>query len=295
MSWGAVDDRFHGHRKVLRLRRGEHYAAAVAIWTLALSWCCAQEQERFTGKIPYDVLAGFGIPDWEKAAAALIDVGLWDAVDIDTARFHDWGDWNGIGGKEYRAKENARLRQQAHRKARCEAGQHDRHCPSDTCPRKLARAAGNGGSRDPGSGRDGSGRVGTGKGSSYRDEETHTQASPSRHLPGNRSPRGRSGRSRGELLSGLRCDGGRVRCSPGRVWSPLLSRLRASGGRETRVRGGLFEQVSDTPSDRCSEAISGSGARVGNADLNQAEPSGRRLVRAVVVTLRAESGLVAQL
>lgn len=163
MSWFAVDDKFHSHRKVLRLRREPEYPTAVALWTLAGSWCTSQEQERFTGVLPLDALATFGLPDWYSAAEKLVSVGLWEHVDDEHIRFHDWDDWNGIGGKEYRSKEQARLRQQAHRKRKCDDGQHDRHCPNDTCPKKLAQTASNGGSRDPGPGRAGSGRDGLAK------------------------------------------------------------------------------------------------------------------------------------
>lgn len=161
MSWFAVDDKFHNHRKVLRLRRSKHYSTALALWTLAGSWCTAQEQERFTGQVPLDVLATFGLPDWFEATEALVNVTLWERPDDEHIDFHDWDEWNGIGGKEYRSKEQTRLRQQAHRKKKCDSGKHDRHCPSETCPKKADKEAGNGGSRDPGSGRVGTGRVGT--------------------------------------------------------------------------------------------------------------------------------------
>lgn len=178
MSWFAVDDRFHNHRKVLRLRRKPEYPTALALWTLAGSWCTAQEQERFTGVVPLDVLDTFGLPDWFAATEALIEVELWERSDDDHVRFHDWDDWNGIGGKEYRSKEQARLRQQAHRKRKCDAGQHDRHCPAETCSKRnggsrdakqtqrtdVRMEAGNAGSRDPGSGRDGPGSGGDGTG-----------------------------------------------------------------------------------------------------------------------------------
>jgi hypothetical protein len=174
MSWGAVDDGFHSHRKVLRLRRSQHYAQAVALWTLSLSWCCDQEQERFTGTIPCDVLNTFGIPDWFDAAELLSHVGLWEPLGDDAYQFHDWGDWNGIDGKEFRSKEQARLRQQAYRKRKCEGGTHTKDCPPETCPKKVAKDRGDGASRDAGSGRDGSGRDGlttAGGNSSWRDVE----------------------------------------------------------------------------------------------------------------------------
>lgn len=199
MSWHATDDKFPGHRKTLRLRRSPYYPHAIALWTLAGAWCCGQKQETFTGEVPFDVLATFGVPDWFEAAKALIEVGLWERADDDTARFHDWNDWNGIGGKEYRSKEQTRLRTAAYRQRRCEAGDHDRHCPSDSCPKKASRKARPKGSvtagdatqnvpeqsfdqsgvtvgdATPGRARDGLG-TGRGSGTTSQDKEQATQA-----------------------------------------------------------------------------------------------------------------------
>jgi hypothetical protein len=75
--------------------------------------------------------------------------------------------WNGIGGREYRSKEQARLRKQAERERDCRTGKHSKDCPPETCPRKLAKQAEqhanqerHPASRDAGSGRVGSGRDG---------------------------------------------------------------------------------------------------------------------------------------
>lgn len=172
MSWGAVDQRLHSHRKILRLRcRKKCYGQAVGLWTLAMSWCCDQEREQWTGEVGFDVLDALGIPDWLDAMEALVDVGLWERVDDETIRFHDWAHWNGVGGREYRSKEAARVRQAERRRGQCEQGSHDRHCPSETCPEKARQAAakaareakkeaservGHSGSRDPGPVRSGS-------------------------------------------------------------------------------------------------------------------------------------------
>ena len=129
MSWFAVDDRFPQHRKVLALRRSEHYAPAVALWTLAGAWACGQDVERFTGRVAIDVLASLGVADWQAALDALVIVGLW-LSDGESVTFHDWDTWNGIAGREYRGKEQSRLRQHAARLRACEAGNHDRHCPT---------------------------------------------------------------------------------------------------------------------------------------------------------------------
>jgi hypothetical protein len=157
MSWFAVDDRFWSHRKVMSMRRSPHYADAVALWTLAGSWCCAQDAERDNGRVPIDVLPALGVTAWRDGLDLLVESGLWEIPDGDAATFHDWNVWNGQDAKQNRSRELARLRKQTERQRKCEAGRHDRHCPSETCPKKAARRAGHTGSRDPGSGRDGTG------------------------------------------------------------------------------------------------------------------------------------------
>jgi hypothetical protein len=143
MSWFAVDDKFWTHRKVMRMRREPAYTDAVALWTLAGSWCASQTVEQHTGRVPLDVLACLGVPGWRDALDLLVLVGLWELPpDIDdAAAFHDWEQWNGVDARHNRSREQTRIRQQAHRKRKCERGEHDRHCPSDTCPRKRARTA----------------------------------------------------------------------------------------------------------------------------------------------------------
>lgn len=167
MSWFAVDDRFPMHRKVLRLRNGHPrvYGDAVALWTLAGSWACGQDVERFTGRVPVDVLETFGLPSWRDALDALVLVGLWQIDDGDCIVFHDWDTWNGTGSREHRSKEQAAVRQRALRLRKCRSGQHDRHCPTQDEngePWECPKRAGNTGSRDPGTGRAGTGRDGTG-------------------------------------------------------------------------------------------------------------------------------------
>lgn len=168
MSWFAVDDRFCSHRKVMRMRTSPHYADAVALWVLAGSWCCQQDAERWTGRIPLDVLGQLGVPSWRDGLDLLVETGLWEIPDGESTQFHDWDDWNGIDGREYRSKEQARLRQEIHRRKKCESGDHDRHCPSATCPKKLAKQRVTPGHVTPG--RDGPGLVGS------SNEESNTKA-----------------------------------------------------------------------------------------------------------------------
>lgn len=195
MSWFAVDDRFHNHQKVLRLRRkgSQQYAQAVALWVLAGSWACSQDQERWTGQVPLDVLETLGVPRAREVAKLLIDVGLWEPVPGERPGvvFHNWAEWNGIDGKEYRSKEQARLRQQAYRLRRCQAGEHTKDCPPETCPKKQAKRPRNAALRDAGSGRDGSGGGTTDR---RTEEEPTNGATLQLHNPELHSPSPTGGR-----------------------------------------------------------------------------------------------------
>ncbi len=147
MSWELVDDRFHCHRKVAALRESEHYPHALAVWVLSLSWCGAQDAERWTGHVTHDVVAAFGIPDWPAGVIELVRVGLWDDGPNGGWTFHDWDTWNGAGGRADRDREQNAQRQRAKRWKDCREGRHDRHCPTTTpdgepwtCPARATRA-----------------------------------------------------------------------------------------------------------------------------------------------------------
>jgi hypothetical protein len=168
MSWFAVDDRFHSHRKVLSMRRSPAYADALAVWTLSGSWCAGQLHENLTGQVPVDVVASFGITGWQDGLDLLVKVGLWEVLpDGDTVQFHDWEMWNGPGGKANRSREQTQLRVHRYRLGVCEGGEHSKDCPTTdmdghprTCPARAAKKRVTPRNATPG--RDGSGRVGSG-------------------------------------------------------------------------------------------------------------------------------------
>lgn len=91
--WLKVDDKLHDHRKVQTLlERGD--GDAMALWLLAGAWSGDQLSD---GVISAFVLARWFPKDWQRMAAALVDVGLWESVEIDGRphhRFHDWTDYN---------------------------------------------------------------------------------------------------------------------------------------------------------------------------------------------------------
>jgi hypothetical protein len=168
MSWFAVDDRFWSHRKVMSMRRSPYYTDAVALWALAGSWCCGQAVEQYDGRVPLDVLPALGVTAWRDALDLLVEAGLWEVPDGDAVLFHDWHVWNGAEAKHNRSNEQARIRTAAWRKRKCERGEHDRHCPSETCPKKAAKRRVAVGDVTPG-------RDGTGTGRSPRPREVRSE------------------------------------------------------------------------------------------------------------------------
>lgn len=163
MTWFAVDDRFWSHPKVLRLRSSPRYGDAVALWTLAGSWCAVHAWE--DGIISADTLDVFGLADWPESAAALVAAGLWQRSPAhgpaSAFAFHDWPDWNGPDAKTKRIdrrlaqdrerqrrrrdnlrqaeretaskQEQERIKKARWRARRCAAGEHSSDCPRG-CP-----------------------------------------------------------------------------------------------------------------------------------------------------------------
>lgn len=68
MSWAKVDDRLHGHIKAQRA--GE----AMALWVLALSWCCAYMTD---GEVPEEIPRRLLGRKGDKFAKRLVDAKLW--------------------------------------------------------------------------------------------------------------------------------------------------------------------------------------------------------------------------
>jgi len=85
--------------------------------------------------------------DATSLAQILVDVGLWEE-DSEGWVFHDWDDWNGIGGHELRSKEATRERKAKQRLHDCELGKHSKDCPTRTldddpwiCPERAKHTA----------------------------------------------------------------------------------------------------------------------------------------------------------
>ena len=194
MSWAAVCDRFWQHPKVLELRESEHHDTAVALWALAVSYVCGNEKIVLTGEVPRLVPASLGLSgDVLAAAAALVEVGLWEVIPDKGWRFHDWDQWNGPEAKHNRQKEQSRARTHKYRFNKCQGGSHSKDCPMTdldgnpwACPKRNREQTGttstrttrspnavpapgpptetprHAASRDAGTGRAGTGRDGPG-------------------------------------------------------------------------------------------------------------------------------------
>jgi len=86
MVWFKVDDGFHDHPKLEALLEGKYAVEAIALWTLAGSWCGKHLTD---GEINLSKVARLGIARHEKAAAELIRVRLWEKT-ATGFRFHNW-------------------------------------------------------------------------------------------------------------------------------------------------------------------------------------------------------------
>jgi hypothetical protein len=117
--------------------------------------CCAER--RYDGRLRHAAaMRCSDVTEPERSAKELIDAGLLadlgaelQVIDIDSFLPPE-------GQRPENVLQRKRANQRAYRQRKCERGEHDRHCPADTCPdraaRVIARVAGN-----PGSGRVGSG------------------------------------------------------------------------------------------------------------------------------------------
>lgn len=86
MVWFRVDDGFHDHPKVEALLESKHASDAIALWTLAGSWCGKHLTD---GEISASKVARLGIRHHAKAAQELVRVRLWEKTDTGF-RFHQW-------------------------------------------------------------------------------------------------------------------------------------------------------------------------------------------------------------
>jgi hypothetical protein len=90
MPWFKVDDLFPDHPKVLAL--GDDAPDAIACWLLSGTWSARHLTD---GRVPRSVLKTMPMTaaDADRAANALVRVGLWEPDGDDAWRIHDWADY----------------------------------------------------------------------------------------------------------------------------------------------------------------------------------------------------------
>ena len=86
--WFRVDDGFSDHAKVHALQETKHWKGAIALWTLAGSWCSKQETD---GHITMQTIRRLG--GTASEADALVDCGLWEKTESGYV-FHGWAERN---------------------------------------------------------------------------------------------------------------------------------------------------------------------------------------------------------
>lgn len=104
MTWFKVDDGFESHPKVLALYDGPCPADAIALWTLAGSWCGAKLTD---GAVPRGYVAR---SPHRAGAAELVRVGLWFETP-DGFQFHQWLDKNPSREQVLAGREKTKERQ----------------------------------------------------------------------------------------------------------------------------------------------------------------------------------------
>lgn len=112
MTWFRIDDGLADHPKVLALQSGKHWKGAIALWTLAGSWCSRHLTD---GYVPAAVIARLGALTAE--ADALVAAGLWGRSE-DGYAFHDWAAHNPLRAEIEAKREATRERVTSHRKKR---------------------------------------------------------------------------------------------------------------------------------------------------------------------------------
>jgi hypothetical protein len=120
MTWFRVDDKFHDHPKVRKLR-GDKMPAA-GLWSLAGSWAADNLTDGF---VPTEIVRRFD--PRERYARKLVEVGLWVPGEHDGEpgyHFHEWPDYQPTRSEVQKQRDDGRDRVRRWRE-RNERGQLD--------------------------------------------------------------------------------------------------------------------------------------------------------------------------
>lgn len=112
MSWFKIDDGFADHPKVVGLQDHDGWKGALALWTLAGSWCSRQLTD---GHVPAGIVRRLGCS--REDAALLVEAGLWLEVE-GGYQYHDWGDYNPTRASVEERREKGREKLRRWREAR---------------------------------------------------------------------------------------------------------------------------------------------------------------------------------
>lgn len=116
MTYFRIDDGFYDHEKLVRLGDNvpeEDWARAIALWTMAGSWCSKQLTDGHVPRGRLGRLCPFGNPI--AAAETLVDAGLWERVDSGY-QFRDWDHHNYTREQVQNERERARQRKRRSRR-----------------------------------------------------------------------------------------------------------------------------------------------------------------------------------
>lgn len=106
MTWFRVDDKFHDHPKVRKLRADK--MPAVGLWSMAGSWAADNLTDGF---VPTEIVQRFDPK--ERYARRLVDVGLWSQDEQDGEfgyRFHEWTEYQPTKTDVRKQREDGRER-----------------------------------------------------------------------------------------------------------------------------------------------------------------------------------------
>lgn len=129
MSWLLVDDKFHAHKKARRAG-----AEALGLWVMCGSHAAGMDAGGLLEADEVETIAlTMRLKEWKRAAAKLVEVGLWDAVGSDF-QIHDFDQYRRGADREQARREKDAERKRA---KRAEADQMSADIPR-TCPQHDA-------------------------------------------------------------------------------------------------------------------------------------------------------------
>lgn len=120
MTWFRIDDGFYDHPKIKALPRGPVRKGAIALWTMAGSWCARYLKDGMVPAAQIEELGGSA-----KDAQALVATTLWHEHDHGCPAcpdvppkhylYHEWGLYQKTKEQVEKEREQAKKRQANYR------------------------------------------------------------------------------------------------------------------------------------------------------------------------------------